>query len=193
MPLFKYSPFHAINFYPSIQLAFEYRVHTTSSVQLDFGYVYYNDNPNDFNNKNGLKVKLEYRYYLKKEEENNNHPYVSIEPYLNAVNFYREETEVECSDTDCQMQSLRSYRYLVQYREQGLSVKSGSVVSRWKNFVFDVNCGFTVRFVSYKPKTIEDLNTPRKILNGLFDFPNERNRIGFSPVIGLRIGCIIKK
>jgi len=189
--IIKFSPLHLINFYPSIQVAYEHRLTPATSLQIDLGYVFYNFSTPEFIRKNGFKAKAEYRYYLKDERTDRKSPYLSAEPYINAVNFHREENTIQCFDLDCQLQFSQKIRYLVQYRETGFSLKYGQVFTMWNNFIFDLNYGMTIRIIRYKEKG-RDSSPPQDFFDGFLSIPNERNRIGISPALGLRVGYIIK-
>ena len=180
----KFSPFHLINFYPSVQFAFEKGLTSTSSIQIDLGYVFnYGNVSDEFIDKRGIKAKLEYRHFLLKSS-GKNLTYISVEPYLNAVNFDRNETIVNCFDLDCTMQFSQRSKYLVRYRETGLSGKFGFIAHVSDRIIVDINYGLMIRIVDYKKENqVDEIQW-----NGFFQIPNENKRIGIGPVLGLRVG-----
>ncbi len=189
----KWSPYHLVGFYPTIQIAYEHRLKERFSLQADMGLVLKRwlgqDFENtEFENKRGVKLKLEARFYLKRQRLSNAFDYLSVEPYWNRVNFDRSETLIECFDANCQSQFRRTYQYEMKYREPGLSGKYG-IVLRFNNFIADFNGGISVRFVNYiKPGWVEQLIPEDDFTGGWLQIPNERKRIGVSPVLGVRIG-----
>src|SRR5688572_12878470 len=64
----KFSPFHLINLYPTIQCAYEFRVSKKWTLQLDGGLAlnthFSEDQNKEITNKKGYKLKLEPRYYF---------------------------------------------------------------------------------------------------------------------------------
>src|SRR5687768_9130070 len=87
----KVSPLHLLNFYPTIDVAYEQRIRPRFTVQLGFGYVLdvAGDEYERYQNKNGFKLKLEGRHYFGAEDERNRTFYTSLEPYMNAIDFDR--------------------------------------------------------------------------------------------------------
>src|SRR5687767_14554290 len=62
----KFSPIHLINFYPTVQLAFEKKIRKKLTAQIDLGYILQNNKlrGNDFGNMRGYKTKAEARQYI---------------------------------------------------------------------------------------------------------------------------------
>lgn len=190
---FKWSPYHLINFYPTVQLAYERRLKERFSLQADMGIVLrrwlgQDFGNTEFENKRGVKLKLEARFYLKRQRLSNAFDYLSVEPYWNRINFDRSETLTECFDVNCQSQFRRTYRYEMKYREPGLSAKYG-IMLRFNHFIADFNGGISLRFVNYiRPDWVEQLIPEDNFNGGWFEIPNERKRVGVSPALGVRIG-----
>ena len=186
----KLSVVHPLFFYPSMQVAYEFKLSRRLTFQADVGYVFNHraHNPK-FENKRGVKLKTELRYYLQPDMNQNRINYYSIEPYANFINFGRQETVTECFDLDCAILYSRKYSYQMKYREAGFSLKNGYVVY-FNKFVVDFNFGLALRFVNYiKP----DLGRPGSILFGDDNLnsgysPIESRRIALGPVLDLRFG-----
>lgn len=193
----KLSPFHVLNFYPTIQVAYEHKVGMRSTIQLDAGCVL-NDRNSDsrkFHRKRGVKLKTEWRYYYGERAARNVLFYGAIESYYNIINFNRTKSVIECFDEDCTQQYERRYpAYKVKYREPGLNLKWG-FVKYYSKLLFDINLGISYRYVVYKqPRYIPDTNVLLFVDDEgpLFDIPNEKTRLGVSPVLGIRFGYRIK-
>jgi len=189
--IIKVSPFHLVNFYPSVQLAYELQFPKNYSLQLDAGYVFDLEETSDmYKNKRGVKLKTELRYYIETKKRARL-LYVSFEPYANLINFDRNEFKTECFDVECTVLFRREYNYLVRYRETGASFKLGIQMQR-KRFLFDFNHGLMVRNINYKkpfiPAGIDD-----NIIRIWNIFPNEEKRIVLGPVVGIRAGYLLSK
>jgi len=189
--IIKLSPFHVLNFYPTLQLAYELQWHSQFSLQADIGYVFTLDNSDvRFIDKRGIKLKTEVRYYYLKNNSRTAMHYFAAEPYQNIINFDRRETKTECFDIECMIIYSKQYFYKVRYRESGLSLKYGIMRER-KRILFDINCGLTLRVVNYKkpdiPRGFDEFDNM-----SWFSIPNERKRITVGLALGLRIGYRIK-
>lgn len=186
----KISPLHALSFYPTVQVAYEFKIIGRFTLQPEVGFVFnYGSYNLRYQNKRGAKLKMELRYYVRPNLLSNSINYCSLEPYGSFINFNRTETRTECFDLDCTILYSKKYFYPVKYRETGFSLKYGYVMY-FQKFVLDYNFGLTVRFVNYiKP----DLSIPGA-LNGFQEsfFVNEQKRIGLAPIVGFRIGYCIK-
>jgi hypothetical protein len=188
----KVSPLHLINFYPTFQVAYEQKILDRITAQLDVGVVVrYNTNQNaEFKDKRGIKGKLEARYYFWGRTDKRKLYYVSAEGYMNVIDFDRQDTRTECYDVECTNLFRRTYDYKVEYREQGFSVKAGMLKYFSRRIMFDINSGFTLRFVNYrKPNLIPEFNEDTMFF---LDIPNERKRVAFSPNLGVRFGYRLK-
>jgi hypothetical protein len=184
----KFSPFHLVNFYPTVQVAYEHRIEENVSVQFDVGYVVRNEGWVDpeFRDKRGFKVKVESRFYFSPNPSGTRASYIAPEIYFNAVDFDRTDSRVECYDLDCQITYTRTYYYKVRYREPGFGCKVG-FVRYFGDFIIDLNAGLAIRFVDYKkPLLPREFNQPEEGV--FFDIPNERKRIGRTPLLGIRFG-----
>ncbi len=188
----KVSPLHLINFYPSVQVAYEQKISRRTTLQLDMGYVfdYDGDNDPDFQNKRGVKGKLEGRYYFWGRTDRKKMYYGSAEGYANVINFDRHDFRQECFDLECNDVFMREYNYTMKYREQGVSLKAGMIRYMGDRFIFDLNSGFTLRHVEYR----EPPNLPPSWMDFMFfpDIPNERDRVTISPNLGIRFGYRLK-
>jgi hypothetical protein len=188
----KVSPLHLINFYPTFQVAYEQKIFDRITAQLDVGVVVrYNTNQNtEFKDKRGMKGKLETRYYFWGRTDKRKLYYVSAEGYVNAVDFDRQDTRTECYDLECTSLFRRTYDYKVEYREKGFSVKAGMLKYFSRRIMFDINSGFTLRFVNYKkPNFVREFNEDTMFF---LDIPNETKRVAFSPNLGVRFGYRLK-
>ncbi len=189
----KVSPLHLINFYPTVQVAYEQKILKRLTAQLDAGYVvrYTNAVTNsEFKDKRGVKGKLEARYYFWGRADKRKLYYAAAEGYMNVVNFDREDSRTECFDLECTNTFRRIYDYKVEYREQGFSLKAGMLKYFSKRIMFDINSGFTLRFVRYnKPNLIPEFSEDAEFF---LDIPNENNRITVSPNLGVRFGYRLK-
>ncbi len=184
----KFSPLHLLNFYPTIELSYERMIFRKTTLQLEGGYILnYRSGDPDFQNKRGVKLKLEGRYYFFERTDRQKLYYASVEPYWNAVNFDRASSKIECFDADCNSVYRRHYRYKMEYREHGFSLKLG-YVKYFSKFCFDISSGWTLRAVRYNaPFEDDDFGFEDDSLP-FFDIPNETDRVTFSPAVGLRIG-----
>lgn len=189
----KYSPLHMVNFYPSVQFALEYKVLNRFSAQTDLGYVYDGGYFNErFQNKRGMKVRQEFRWYYDLYHKSSQAYYYAAELYLNIIDFNRAEIRVECFDLDCNSLYERSYYYLVRNWERGFSLKNGFIKYLNKEFFLDFNFGLTLRFIRYiKP------DLPRAFIEpdewGWFgNTLREDDRIGLLPAFNLRLGYRFK-
>lgn len=183
----KISPFHLFSFYPTIQLAYEIKVVERFSVQLESGYVldYKMKEDPAYQDKRGVKAKLELHYYMLPSERANLIYYGAAEIYWNAVNFDRLTSQQECFDIDCNHIFTRQYTYKTMYREPGIGLKIG-FVKYFSDFFMDINSGWGVRFIDYT-----DPSVPAGLLDNGNDWrmiPNEADRITLSPIVGIRFG-----
>ncbi len=186
----KVSPLHLINFYPSVQIAYERHIKNNISLQLDVGYVFHTNYNLKFQNTRGTKLKTEIRYYLNGMVTRAYANYLSAEPYANIINFDREISQTECFDLDCTIQYWRWYNFKVRYREQGLSFKYGYYRYRGK-IIMDLNFGLMLRNVDYKkPEIPRGVDQPDEWQ--WFEIPKEDKRITIGPVAGIRFGYRIE-
>jgi hypothetical protein len=180
----KFSPLHLMNFYPTIELSYEHRVADRFTLQGEFGYVldYENNTDTEFKDKRGFKAKLEPRYYLAYSEKHMSF-YTSAEVYFNHINFDRETYVNGCIDQRCDFQFVQRTNFEVKYREHGASIKLGWIIHMHR-FLFDLNSGWTVRFIRYSGQH-ENFDDMVEVL----DFgPNEADRTRLSPNLGIRFG-----
>jgi hypothetical protein len=183
----KFSPFHLIGFYRTLQVAYEHRLDDQVTGQADIGWVF-DDNleSRNFANKRGFKAKLELRYYFEQNPARRNTYYASLEGYLNYVNFDREGSREECFDISCEHTFIRNFKYKRMYREKGFVYKFGKI-KYYKYFFLDMNVGIRLRFVRYfNEDGIEERG------GDFFQIPNENDRIRPSPNFGFRFGYLIK-
>lgn len=185
--VFKVSPLHLLNFYPSFLIGYEYGFSPNQSVQIDAGPVLDFESYNqEFQRKRGFKLKTEYRYYLDIENLSGNGHYIALEGYWNFVNFNRDVTQTECFDLACQNLFTRDYSFLVKYRETGIALKFG-IVRVTDKIIYDWFFGLRLRFVDYKkpnlPPSVENFE------DGFFlEIPNETPRTTFGITAGLKLG-----
>ncbi len=182
----KISPIHLLNFYPTVEVSYEHRILPSFTLQEEVGYVlnYGSDERGDFQNKRGVKLKLEGRYYFFGRTDKKKMYYVSGEVYGNFVNFDRSGRGPECFDIECQHAFIRDYTYVMKYREHGFSIKLGWFKYFGRVF-FDLNSGWTIRSIKYRePSGIQNFQEDWEF----FQIPNEDDRIALSPNFGARMG-----
>lgn len=188
----KIGPLHPLNFYPTLQIGYEYRLLPNLTSQIGLGYaIPYHDIRMDFQNKRGVKLRLESRYYIPATVDSRNAHYLSAQFYSNIINFDRETQRIECFDLDCTIQYSKWYEYKVKYREQGLALQYGI---HWykRRVTFDLSIGVSLRHINYKEPTL-----PRG-LNEIdewawFKIPNEENRTVIGPAGAFWIGYKIQQ
>jgi hypothetical protein len=187
----KISPLHLLNFYPTIELSYEHRIRSRITTQLEAGYVVNvaSDPDDHFRDMRGVKLKLEGRYYLRSARERASIPYASIEPYMNIINFDRRSVVQECFDLECQSFYTRRLRDKGEYREQGASLKMGTLwyIDPESRTFLDFNAGLTIRNINY------NIAPTRQRFPGdegptIFDFPQVQDRVALSPCLGVRFG-----
>lgn len=190
----KLSPLHLINFYPTMEVSYEQKIAKRVTVQAELGYVinYYwlfDIYDTDFKNKRGIKAKLEGRYYFWGRVDRKKIYYFAFEPYMNIINFDREDERQECFDLECNSIYSRKYDYNMEYREKGVSFKAG-FIRYYSDFFLDLNSGITIRNIRY--------HEPDWLPPGFtdddwgFDIPNERDRVVPSLHFGIRLGYRLK-
>ena len=190
----KISPFHLLNFYPTAELAYEQRVFKRVTVQAEGGYVldYGSNSDIKFQNKRGVKLKFEGRYYFGSTTGRETVFYSALEPYMNIIDFDRYGVEQECFDAECYHPYNREFIMVVRYRERGTSVKGGMLWYSDPPFLIDVNIGFTLRDIHY----YEPALPPGAQINDEPGFlrmrPSEEDRRDVSPVLGMRLGYRLK-
>ena len=192
--IIKFSPFHVVNFYPTIEISYEFKLKGRFTMQAEGGYVlnYDGAGDTDFMNKRGFKAKLEERFYLVYFDRHPGNFYLAAETYYNYVNFDRQEEVRDCFDNNCQFPFTRKSTFLMRYREYGESVKWGWI-KYWSRFVLDLNAGWTVRVVRYERAIPQSgLNSNDFVLDLGVDTPNERDRTTIGPNLGIRIGYRFK-
>lgn len=184
----KVSPLHLLNFYPTIQLSVEQRIRPRFTLQAEAGYVLnYTNDDFSFQDKRGVKLKLEGRYYFGSASGRKRIYYSAIEPYANIINFDRDAEVTECFDLECNHLYTRRYDYRVTYREHGVSVKVGVLGYLGAHLFLDFSSGLTLRNICYdEPPLVRGFN---EVDGGnIFQIPNEDDRIAISPNLGLRLG-----
>lgn len=183
----KISPLHLLGFYPTLQVAYEVGISDRIGFQIDAGLVvnYRGGTSTDYQNKRGTKLKAELRYYFESLPQSPDGFYVSVEPYLNRVNFDRSGTTTECFDPLCQSLYTRHFSFGVKYREYGVSAKGGYVIFFDQHVLLDVTIGWSLRDIQYDQPS----NTAEMVQNNfLFFGPNEEDRVVLSPLVGIRLG-----
>lgn len=186
----KVSPLHLLNFYPTLEWSFEQRILPSFTLQAEAGYVldFGSDTDYDFRHKRGVKLKLEGRYYFGSVSDRKKIYYGAVEPYLNVINFDRYFSVQECFDLECNHLYRREYFGKVAYREHGVSVKIGLLRYLGQRTFLDMSTGVTLRNVRYeeppRPRSFNEFDEQ----NFFFPVPNENDRMGFSPNLGLRFG-----
>ena len=191
----KLSPLHLLNFYPTIEVSFEQRIFPRITTQLEAGYVlnYDSQNGEHYQNKQGVKLKLEGRYYLKRGNGENKIVYLAAEPYLNVIDFVRRSVVEDCFDAGCTTIFTRQYKDPGKYREQGVSIKIGTLWyldMKFRTFV-DFNLGMSVRHIRYDlPPRYNGFHVDDG--SSFFWGPDKDKRTALSPCAGLRLGYRFK-
>lgn len=187
----KFSPLHLINFYPTIEVSYEHKIARQTTLQAEVGYVldFSTDSRADFQDKRGVKLKLEGRYYFFGRTDRHKLYYLGFEGYTNIINFDRQTSQRECFDLNCDHTFVRNYAYKMEYREKGATIKVGWM-KFYSRFFFDFSSGWTVRDIIYKEPS-DILLAPDDDWNFL-DIPNETTRTVLSPYMGLRMGLRLR-
>ena len=190
----KVSPLHLLNFYPTIEISYEQKLWPDITAQIEVGWVVpiRNYEDDDFLNKRGVKLKLEGRYYFWGRTDRRKVYYVAVEPYMNVINFDRQQNRTECFDMECNSLFIRSTLEKMEYREQGVSVKGGVIRYWFKNIFVDVNSGFTFRRIRYSDVAEEPGDGVFFEDGSFFDIPNEQDRIAIAPQLCARIAYRLK-
>ncbi len=189
---FKFSPFHLINFYPTLEFSYEKKLTKVFTAQVEYGYIldYPGNNDESYKDKRGYKMKVELRRYFAPVVYRNLVFYGAAEFYWNDVDFDRLFSQQECFGLDCDHAIIRYSYYPVRYNEQGFSLKFGLVKYFFTNFFMDVNSGWSMRFIDYDafmPNGVPAF-PEGDVEDFMFDIPNEEDRVVPSPVLGIRIG-----
>jgi hypothetical protein len=186
----KFSPLHMLNYYPSMQLAFEHRLGRQTSLQWEGGYVFpiSSEETSDAYNKRGFKAKLDFRYYWLFGKLN---AFIAPELYYNSVNYNKNGTfGIDCSN-GCDY--YRYAKYETQYREKGINLKVG-MLHRFGRISFEYFAGISQRFIEYKSvNKPEGGESPQ--LEDSYDSPfrpKELTRNFIQPTTSLRIGYIFE-
>jgi hypothetical protein len=189
----KISPLHWLGFYSTVQVAYEVGLTPRIGMQLDAGMVVDRKflinrglgASNYYQNKRGVKLKLEARYYFSGTFRGADGFYTSLEPYWNAVNFDRSGTNAECFDAQCQTSFIRYYDYVVQYRELGVGMKGGYMKYFNRDYFIDISIGWMVRSIDYTELTDTPINREESFVSIL---PKEQDRTVLAPLMGIRLG-----
>lgn len=183
------SPLHLLNFYPTIEVSYAQRIFRRYTVSMEFGYVLdYGDNYNlSFQDKRGVKLKTEGRYYFGRPVNDNRVFYAALEAYLNVINFDRYRIVTECFDLECRHPYQREATYAMDYGEHGVSVKMGTLRYVGARVFLDFNAGVTLRSVRYKDPTMPPA-LPDEFVPPFFPIPDQSNGIRIGPNMGLRLG-----
>lgn len=187
----KFSPLHLLNFYPTVEVSYEQKLYRRVTLQAEVGYIvnYRVDYKSRFDNKRGVKLKLEPRYYFWGRTDKKKMYYASAEPYFYVINFDRNDSREECFDVECTSRFRRTYHYKVKYRESGFTLKAG-YIRYYARFFLDFNSGLTLRNIRYyEPDWVE----PGLEESFIFvKIPNEEDRITVSPHLCVRLGYRLK-
>jgi hypothetical protein len=189
----KLSPLHLINFYPTLELSYEKRILPEITLQAELGYVLNLDTQykhEQFQDKRGVKMKLETRYYFWGRTDRRKLYYIAGEVYSNIINFDRGQSRVECYDLECNFQYRREYFYKMRYRENGFTFKAGLLKYLFHDFFFDLNSGLTLRNIRYHRPA--ELGFQFEDGWSFLNIPNENNRVVLSPNLGIRLGYRLK-
>ncbi len=185
----KFSPFHLFSFYPTVQLAYEFKVAPAVSIQLDGGIVVDVGVSNDnFRDKRGFKAKVEPRYYFSFVGRRAIGWYLAGELAYNHVDFDRSAEQIECFDPGCVNRFFRKYNFTMNYREQGFALKMG-MLKNFYPFLFDISTGFGLRNIDYDAPSYINMDS---FESDWIEVPRIKDRITFSPVINFRMGYRIR-
>lgn len=186
----KVSPFHLLNFYPTAELSYEQRILPRITVQAEGGYVldYSSNTDLKFQNKRGVKLKLEGRYYFGVHARTETLFYSALEASSSMIEFDRYGVVQECFDGTCNHPYNREFTLEVHYQERGATIKGGLLWFSEPRLLIDVSVGFTLRDIHYHEPTLP----PGARINDEPGFlrirPSEEDRREVSPNIGLRLG-----
>jgi len=178
----KISPFHLLNTYPSMQVAYEHGFGAVT-IQIEAGYVSNLHSRPEYNRMRGAKPRVEVRYYFNQVSARRKILYGAAEFYANLVDFERYDWVEECFDEACQRRYRRKMPYEVRYREEGINLKAGSLfyAARWQGVLFDLNIGLSLRNIQY--------HMPETSQRSLYLFgPREEDNVRVSPCVGIRMG-----
>ena len=188
----KVSPLHLLNFYPTIEVSYEQKLWPEITAQIEAGWVLPTGYDDEFLNKRGIKLKLEGRYYYWGRTRGRVLNYLSVEPYMNVINFDRQLTRTECFDVECNSMFTRTTLEKMAYREEGVSLKFG-LMKYWSKKIFmDLTCGVTLRNIRYSDEPPEPVGVVDMEPNMFFDIPNEEDRVAIAPLFSGRIGYRLK-
>lgn len=190
----KFSPWHLLNFYPTLQVAYEFRVLKNWTLQLDGGVVVNNAETfaenKDITNKKGYKFKFEPRCYFDWGRQRRTAFYGATELYFNNVSFDHDYEQTECFDESCRDKYTRRYNYRGNYQEGGVAFKMGMLVYLFRNFMIDYSVGLGVRSINYTfPSYIH--YEPEKFFDE-FRVPRLEDRVVATPIVNFRIGYRIR-
>jgi hypothetical protein len=194
----KWSPWHLIYFYPTIQVAVEHKLIKNVSLQYDLGVVF--DPPlasyEDYRHQRGFRGIAELRYYIPSPPKI---PfYIAAEYYYTDIRFNRSNAiGYECGGEDCLYYEYVTYG--VRHKNQGVGLKYGILLfpgwNRNRSFFFDCNVGIAYRSLSYHSINLPQSENVTSFKNDDFILfrPSEKNRREFRPVVGVRIGYSFNK
>jgi hypothetical protein len=184
----KFSPFHLLNFYPTVQLAYERHIYKEWTLQFDAGIAVSSNlggfENEDLKNKKGYKLKIEPHYNFFIDKSSDFLLYGATEFYFNHIRFDHSNTQTECFDESCIDRYERTYRYRATYEESGVALKIG-IVRYVGRFLLDTNVGIGIRSINYTLPSYIKLQERRDL--GL-DIPRIEDRVAFTPIFNLRFG-----
>lgn len=186
----KFSPLHLLNFYPTVEVSYEHKLFQRVTLQAEVGYVLDYHYETEFDDKRGVKLKLEPRYYFWGRTDREKIYYASAEPYFYVINFDRTDSREECFDMECTSRFRRTYQYKVKYRENGITLKAG-YIRYYSRFFLDFNSGLTLRNIRYYKPDLSGADFDEGPLM-FIKIPNEENRITIAPHLCVRLGYRLK-
>lgn len=188
----KTSPYHLLNFYPTIQVSYEQRLFRRVTLQGEGGYVLdYGNDDESFEDRRGMKVKLEGRYSLRLSRGPRAYLLLVTGAIYEQGRLQRYAIVEECFDGDCSHSYVRRFPYGVEYSEHGVSLKAAVLWYVHLRFLVDLNAGLTLRNIDYDEPPLPE-GAGRKVDWFSLNIPNEADRLIFSPNIGVRIGYRLK-
>lgn len=190
----KWSPFHLINTFPTVQIDAEVRIRDRMTVQVGGSpVVRLSDADHRYNldKKRGYKLKSEVRYYfLPTRQEDKMLVYVSLSfDYNRLKNDKTVIFEYDCNGRGCQ------YRQQTEIEERriiySLTHRIGLQTYLSPRFLLDINAGWGVRWGNYsrfnEPVGYDNVNETIDIFGFFSDYVETRVAIGLGVKLSVRI------
>jgi hypothetical protein len=188
----KWSPLDVFTYFPSLNLALEYRLSQKFSTQLSGGPVLKNDgrHSNTDMNMKGYKVKFQVRRYFP-SSSTRWWFFASPELSYNSVRYKDGRTYIVHQEN-----LLDYYEYIESprtYRETNVTFNGGAIYSK-SRFHIDFQIGIAGRFIQYNKVPVKPDNYELTELNNAeVPFYKDESRNIISPSANIRLGFILIK